>query len=66
MLQEKPLCSLVLAADYRVSERGRLLAYIGGLRRHDSIAGLIRSQAMFGWFDEARVDDLPAISRAKC
>jgi len=66
MLQEKPLCSLVLAADYRPAERGRLMADIGGSRSQGSVAGLMPSRAMFGWLDEAGVDGLPAISRAKC
>ena len=91
MPEEKPLRSLVLAADYRVPDLGRLMAHIAdnaarltpigahhivtyrsiceadrilvtiGLRHHDSIADLMRSEAMFGWFDEAGVDDFPAI-----
>lgn len=91
MPEEKPLRSLVLAADYRVPDPERLMAHVDenaarlapigahhivtyrsiwesdrflvtiGLRHHDSIADLMRSEAMFGWFDEAGVDEFPAI-----
>ncbi|EHB58766.1 FadD16 [Mycolicibacterium rhodesiae JS60] len=41
-------------------ESDRILVTIG-LRHHDSIADLMRSEALFGWFDEAGVEDFPAI-----
>jgi hypothetical protein len=91
MPEEKPLRSLVLAADYSVPDVERLMAHIEdnaarlapigahhivtyssiwesgrilvtiGLRHHGSLADLMRSEAMFGWFDEAGVEDFPAI-----